>query len=97
MKTICLTIFICLALVFFQGMVGSAMGKTETYKEISAPEVKDMIEGGKVVVVHVLSEIEYNIQHIAGSINIPIIKMDTTKKLPKDKDTPLIFYCMGLR
>ncbi|MBT6501696.1 MAG: rhodanese-like domain-containing protein, partial [Deltaproteobacteria bacterium] len=51
----------------------------------------------KVLAVHVLSEIEYDIQHIPGSVNIPIHKMKTIGKLPKDKNTPLIFYCMGRR
>ena len=41
----------------------------EGWQEISAPEVKSMIEDGNAVVVHVLSEIEYEMQHIKGSIN----------------------------
>ena len=78
-------------------MVVSAEAKSEKFKEISAPEVKNMIEGDQAVVVHVLSGIEYEMQHIPGSINIPITDMDTTKALPRDKSTPLVFYCMGKR
>jgi rhodanese-related sulfurtransferase len=63
------------------------LGEIEAYKEISAPEVKDRLEREKALAVHVLSEIEYNIQHIPGSINIPITNMETTSKLPKDKDS----------
>ena len=69
----------------------------EGWKEISAPEVKSMIESGNAVVVHVLSEIEYNMQHISDSINIPIIDVKTSDRLPPDRDTPLVFYCMGKR
>ena len=78
-------------------MVVSAEAESEKFKEISAPEVKNMIEGGRTVVVHVLSETEYEMQHIPGSINIPVIDMETTNALPRDKTTPLVFYCMGKR
>ncbi len=69
----------------------------EKWKKVTAPEVKDMLEGGKTVAIHVLSRIEYEMQHISGSINIPITEMQETDRLPKDKETPLIFYCMGYR
>lgn len=78
-------------------MVVPSDAKSEKFKEISAPEVKNMLEGGHGVVVHVLSGTEYEMQHIPGSINIPIIHMETTKALPRDKTTPLVFYCMGKR
>jgi hypothetical protein len=78
-------------------MVVSAEAKSEKFKEISAPEVKNMIEGDQTVVVHVLSGIEYEMQHIPGSINIPITDIETSKALPQDKSTPLVFYCMGKR
>lgn len=78
-------------------MVVSAEAKSEKIKEISAPEVKNMLESGQAVVVHVLSGTEYDMQHIPGSINIPIIDMANTTALPLDKTTPLIFYCMGKR
>ena len=69
----------------------------ESFKEISAPEVKSLIENNDAVVIHVLSEIEYNMQHITGSINIPIIQVKTSEKLPQNRETPLVFYCMGKR
>lgn len=88
---------IILALTAYAGLVGQVGAASEPYQIITAPEVKHMIEEDRAVLVHSLSEIEFEIQHIPGSINIPIIKMRTTEKLPKDKNTPLIFYCMGLR
>lgn len=67
------------------------------YKEITAPEVKELIESGKGVLVNVLSQIEHEMQHIPGSINIPITDIQTSPGLPKEKSTPLVFYCMGTR
>lgn len=70
----------------------------EGYKEIAAFELKQMLDSNrKIVIVNVLSEIEYAFQHITGSINIPITKMTTTKDLPVDKSTPLIFHCLSDR
>lgn len=89
---------LCPLIMFFLAlMVVSGEATSEKFKEISAPEVKNMIESGKAVVVHVLSGTEYEMQHIPGSINIPIIDMETTTALPRDKTTPLVFYCMGKR
>jgi rhodanese-related sulfurtransferase len=69
----------------------------EGIKNLTAPEVKSMIDRGDSILVHVLSELEYDIQHVTGSINIPVIEMETTEKLPRNKNIPLIFYCMGSR
>jgi len=69
----------------------------DNIKTLTAPEVKNKIETQKALLVHVLSAIEFEVQHIPGSVNIPIVQMKSTEKLPKDKDTPVIFYCMGER
>ena len=89
------TLLICL----FLCLIGTRTSRAQDHacQLITAPEVKDAVDTGWAVVVHVLSEIELNIQHIPKSINIPITKMRTTNKLPQDKNTPLIFYCMGER
>ncbi len=83
-------------MVLFAGTGTSARAGAE-YKKITAPEVRHLLEEGKGVVIHVLTGLEYNAQHITGSVNIPVIKMKTTGKLPKEKSTPLVFYCMGER
>ena len=67
------------------------------YPDLTAPEVKMMVEDQGALLVHVLSRLEYNIQHIPDSINIPITEVATTDLLPEEKDKPLIFYCMGVR
>ena len=91
------TMPIPLIMLFLILMVVSAGATSEKFKEISAPEVKNMIEGDQAVLIHVLSGIEYEMQHIPGSVNIPITDMGATKALPQDKNTPLVFYCMGKR
>ncbi len=71
--------------------------QAEKLQEISAPEVKNMLENDQTVLVNVLSRIEYEMQHIPNSINIPISDMKTTVNLPENKATSLIFYGMGKR
>jgi len=74
-----------------------AQTEPKDIKEITAPELKNMVDGGKAVVIHCLSEIEYDMQHITGSVNIPITRMDDAGVLPESKETTLVFYCMGER
>ncbi len=70
----------------------------DEYTGISAPMLKHMMENNdKVLVVNVLSGIEYEMHHITGSINIPINHLQSSDKFPADKNTPLVFYCMGHR
>jgi rhodanese-related sulfurtransferase len=65
------------------------------FTELSAPEVKQMIDKGQAVLINTMSAIEFEMQYIPGSINIPIDQIKTTDKLPKDKNYPIIFHCMG--
>ena len=65
---------------------------------VTAPEVKRILQDNPdAVLVHALSKIEFDIQHIPGSINIPTNEMVTTTALPKDLNTEMVFYCMGVR
>lgn len=65
--------------------------------DLTAPEVKMMVEEQGALLVHVLSRLEFDMQHIPGSINIPITAVSTSDLLPTDKNHPVIFYCMGVR
>ena len=65
------------------------------WKEIKAGELKIMMEKGDALVVFPLSKIEFNDLHIKGSVNIPMHELK--EALPKDKDKPLAFYCLGRR
>jgi rhodanese-related sulfurtransferase len=90
-----LRIIICiLGFVWFASLPTAG---AEGPRKITAPEVKKMVEDDQALLVHVLSHIEFIMQHIPGSINIPITQMETTTKLPKQKNVPIIFYCMGER
>jgi len=87
-----------LGMVLFSAMAaGGVWAEDDGFKEISAPEVKSLIDERKAAVVNLLSRLEHEIQHIPGSINIPIVEIETTDKLPREKDAPVVFYCMGER
>lgn len=66
-------------------------------RDLTAPEVREMVEEHGALLVHVLSRIEFDMQHIPGSINIPVTALADSDLLPKEKDRSLIFYCMGVR
>ncbi len=68
------------------------------YPVIDAHQLKTWLTGEKkVVLVDARMHEEYLQAHIPGAINIPAENMEKSKaKLPKDKSTPIIFYCRGL-
>jgi rhodanese-related sulfurtransferase len=50
----------------------------------------------KVVLIDTRTPEEYQAGHIPGAINIPAERMRAeAARLPKDKSTPVIFYCRG--
>lgn len=66
------------------------------FPDISVQDLKRKIDTGeKFLLINPLSDIEFNMFHIPGSVNIPIGEIQTTDKLPQDKDTLMVFYCMG--
>lgn len=85
---------IALLLIFHSGLP-PALASSQVYKEISAPEVKSMLDTEKVVVINLMSKVEFEMQHIPGSINIPFNGFKTSSKLPKDKNQAIILHCMG--
>ncbi len=85
----------CLIALLFFSVQLSLTAKANAIRTLTAPEAKNLVEKGKAVMIHTLSKIEFEIQYIPGSINIPGNTMESTDKLPADKNTPLIFYCMG--
>jgi len=64
---------------------------------ISAEEVKSWMAGKRtVILIDSRPPDEYQAGHIPGAINIPAERIrDEAGRLPKDKTTPLIFYCRG--
>jgi rhodanese-related sulfurtransferase len=50
----------------------------------------------KAVVVDARTAAEYDQAHIRGAIHLPPERVQAeAKRLPKDKSTPLVFYCRG--
>jgi len=75
----------------------SATTAMAQYPVISADDVSQWMRGKqKVVLIDSRLPEEYQQAHLPGAISIPAERMKLeAKKLPKDKTTPLIFYCRG--
>ena len=93
MREISRLLFLCLLLV--STPFANGFDIPENVIVVTAPEAKKMVETDGVLLVHVLSLIEYNMQHIAGSINIPVDQLEGSTLLPPNKSEPVIFYCNG--
>ncbi len=67
------------------------------YPVVTAKDVQSAMTGKKkAVLVDTRSSEEYREGHISGAINIPAEYLKTQAGLlPKDKTTPIIFYCRG--
>ncbi|TVQ98788.1 MAG: rhodanese-like domain-containing protein [Desulfovibrionales bacterium] len=89
--------FVVLSILGWMLFVAAPAVMAQPYTDLTAPEVKTMVEEKGAVLIHVLSRLEFDMQHIPGSINIPITEVATSSELPQAKDTPIIFYCMGVR
>ena len=65
---------------------------------INAEQVKSRMEGKqKVLLVDTRNFEEYQQSHIPGAVNImPDNIKSASAKLPKDKKSPIIFYCRGM-
>jgi rhodanese-related sulfurtransferase len=95
------TVFMLRTKVFlwfiFGFMLLSSSPAMAQFPNVSAEEVKAWMDGKRTVVL-IDSRLpdEYQAGHIPGAINIPAerIKLEASR-LPKDKTTPLIFYCRG--
>ncbi|NIQ94443.1 MAG: hypothetical protein GWO11_01770 [Desulfuromonadales bacterium] len=86
-------LYVLLVMLVSAGLVGSAVGKD--YKDISATELRQMMEQEQSLVVFPLSRIEFNDRHIAGSVNIPLSRLP--EGLPADKSRKVVFYCLGIK
>lgn len=65
---------------------------------VSADEVRALM-GGKapVVVIDARSPAEFELGHIPGAMNLPPERVAAeAARLPKDRKTPLVFYCRGV-
>jgi rhodanese-related sulfurtransferase len=87
-----------ISLFLFGFMMFAATTAMAQYPVIDANQLKTWLTGKKkFVLVDSRTHEEYYQAHIPGAINIPAENMEMNKsKLPKDKSTPIIFYCRGL-
>jgi rhodanese-related sulfurtransferase len=78
-------------------MVTASCGPSQA-NDISAEELKKMIsEDTRLLVIDTRTEFEYRLGHIPKAINISEEKFYMIETLlPKEKDTPLVFYCRGV-
>ncbi len=54
-----------------------------------------IVGGGKAVVIDARTPAEYERAHIPGAINVPAADVSPAR-LPRDRATPIIFYCRGV-
>lgn len=70
-------------------------GCSNSYRNINAEEAKNQIEINQAILIDVRSELEYNQNHIEGSVNIPLDTIDESIKNTYTTNTPLIVYCQS--
>ena len=77
-------------------LLTSAFASAEKgYKEIDAAGTKALMENAGALVVFPLSPIEFDNQHIEGSVNIVMDMLEY--ELPGDKERIIVFYCLGIK
>jgi hypothetical protein len=82
------TVVIIVLLVLFAPSIWA----TE-FPVISTTDLKNKIDAKEeFLLVNALSGIEFGLEHISGSINIPAGEIQTTDKLPANKKNAAFFY-----
>jgi rhodanese-related sulfurtransferase len=61
-------------------------------RDIEIDEIRPLLEGGAQL-VDVLPQAEYEEEHLAGAINIPLKQMTEEAAGRLDRDRPVIVYC----
>lgn len=82
-----------LLFLFFSLILTANLALAEKYREIDAQGVKKLLNAGNTLIINPLTPIEFDHEHIPGSVNIPIEFL--AGKLPADRKIPIIFYCIG--
>lgn len=69
------------------------------YQNISAKDARQMLESGNAMLIDVRERDEHRSGRIPKSTNIPVGHLHSMKKkLPADKQAPIITYCLsGMR
>jgi rhodanese-related sulfurtransferase len=75
-------------------LAGEYLGERAGVEVLSAPELNERLEQGKVVVLDVRPEAEYRAGHIAGALSAPLERLESiTPGLPRRRE--LVAYCRG--
>ena len=75
------------------------VGQKENYASVSVEHVAKQIAKNNTMIIDARPQkTKFDKGHIPTAINIPFSQFDTLKgKLPRDLNTPIIFYCGGLK
>jgi rhodanese-related sulfurtransferase len=84
-----------ITLLFFSPLAVQAMSVPKGVTILTAPEVRAKVDNKQALLIHTLSRIEYEIQHIPHSFNVPVDEIAHSSQMPTDKNTAIIFYCNG--
>lgn len=88
------TAFLCALISLFSLFTSAAIAAD--IPVISTAELKKKMDAKETLVLaDALSSIEHKEKAIQGSINIPSSKVKGNPNLPADKNTLLVFYCLG--
>jgi rhodanese-related sulfurtransferase len=75
-------------------LAGEYLGEREEIELLAAPELRERLEQGKVVLLDVRPESEYRSGHIAGARSAPLERLESIASgLPKRRD--VVAYCRG--
>jgi rhodanese-related sulfurtransferase len=98
MRTVARWTFLAFTVIFTMVVyAGAPQGSTKRHWTVITTETLRVLREGKseFVLVNVLPKIIHDQMHIPGSVNIPLGVVSTSRDLPKDKNTLVVFYCMG--
>ena len=66
------------------------------YPNYTAAQLKSRLDrGDDIFLLCPLAELVFNEKNIPGSVNLPLKGIMKTKKLPQNKDTQIVTYCLG--
>jgi rhodanese-related sulfurtransferase len=75
-------------------LAGEYLGPRDGVELLSAQELDERLEQGKVVLLDVRPEAEYRAGHIAGALSAPLERLDSiVSRLPKRRE--VVAYCRG--
>ncbi len=91
-----LAILTCTTCVFAVSAAGNQAdrqtGKRANSREISAQALKEIIDGGKGVIVDVRDPKEFENETVPGAVNIPLDQLDAKLK-GMSKESLIVFVC----